>query len=221
MKQDAIAEKLGVTRAQITNVEAGRVPLRLGLGWAACKLFDVHPGWLLTGHFGPEGERPFPVQNTPWFNHVEKLVDASKDAHFSEGYAALSWLLGPDAPASNVPTEETQKIPVDNYTKRDIMPPVKRQIPTVQELMSLVAKLTNERGQRTSLAKHLGVRPQQLNEWLVGRKEPNGQTTLQLLNWVQAEEEKQKTLGSVTSTTKGNWTRPKKSDHENPETSPP
>jgi len=59
------------------------------------------------------------------------------------------------------------------------------------ELAHLIARLrrvTNRRGAKAELAKLLGVNQARISEWLSGKKEPGGATTLKLLKWVENEE---------------------------------
>lgn len=63
--------------------------------------------------------------------------------------------------------------------------------PIISELVGRIRKATQARGSKTKLAKWLGTSPQSVTDWLAGRKEPSGETTLRLLAWVTAEEAKQ------------------------------
>ncbi len=49
MSQDALAPRLGLTRAQVANVEAVRVPLKFREGISFCSLFNINLRWLATG----------------------------------------------------------------------------------------------------------------------------------------------------------------------------
>lgn len=64
------------------------------------------------------------------------------------------------------------------------------------------------------------VAPQRVSEWLTGKVAPGAERTLQLLEWVAAEEAKTKTLGSARDATKGKRTRSRNHSHE-PKTGPP
>lgn len=90
-------------------------------------------------------------------------------------------------------------------------------------LPSLIERLnavTQVRGKKSELAQFLEVPAARVSEWLAKRKEPGGETTLQLLAWVEAEEAKQKSP-SGTSHTTGAQTRKRKSSDEKPDSSPP
>lgn len=91
----------------------------------------------------------------------------------------------------------------------------------LSKLLKRLNSLTAERGKKAELAKLLGVPAARVSEWLSGDKEPGGESTLRLLAWVQAEEDKQtKSPGRVSSTTRAE-TRKRKSSYEKPKSSPP
>lgn len=60
------------------------------------------------------------------------------------------------------------------------------------DLLNQVRTLTQAHGSRKVLAEHLGISPTRLSEYLVKPpvRRPNGEMTLLLLAWVQAEKEK-------------------------------
>ena len=49
MTQDEFAAAILLTRAQLTNIESMRVPLRFWPGWRACKKLNINQRWLSTG----------------------------------------------------------------------------------------------------------------------------------------------------------------------------
>jgi DNA-binding transcriptional regulator YiaG len=51
-------------------------------------------------------------------------------------------------------------------------------------------KATSGRGAKSALAKYMGVPLPNVSQWLSGDREPSGETTLQLLNWVEHQERK-------------------------------
>jgi len=83
----------------------------------------------------------------------------------------------------------------------------------LQELLGKVRRLTESRGVKVKLAKSIGVPQPRISEWLAGKYEPSGETTLRLLQWVEQQELQQNTLGSDTNTTKGK-TQVRKSPNE-------
>jgi transcriptional regulator with XRE-family HTH domain len=47
-----------------------------------------------------------------------------------------------------------------------------------------VNRKASKPGAKAELAKELDVAPARISEWLSGKKEPGGEYTLRLLNWV-------------------------------------
>jgi transcriptional regulator with XRE-family HTH domain len=69
---------------------------------------------------------------------------------------------------------------------------------TMANLLDRLNKTTSLRGMKSKLAKVMGVPLSNVSQWLSGAREPGGETTLRLLEWVQAEEAKQpKSPGSA------------------------
>jgi transcriptional regulator with XRE-family HTH domain len=56
---------------------------------------------------------------------------------------------------------------------------------------------TAEHGMKSRLAKFMGVPLPNVSQWLSGDREPSGETTLRLLQWVEQEERKVKSPGSA------------------------
>ena len=67
------------------------------------------------------------------------------------------------------------------------LPPVKSQL---DNLLAALNHLTEETGKKTELADFLGAPLASVSRWLSGDREPGGETTLRMLEWVQAEEAK-------------------------------
>jgi hypothetical protein len=119
-----------------------------------------------------------------------------------------------EVPGEKAPVEgETQ------HTKQIILTPITgpgKTEPMQSGLDGLRRRLrtaTQGKGKKTELAKFLGVKPPRISEWLSDR-EPGGETTLRLLQWVEREEAKQKSPASVDAL-EGAKTRLRKSQHDN------
>ncbi|MBI2928048.1 MAG: helix-turn-helix transcriptional regulator [Verrucomicrobia bacterium] len=63
---------------------------------------------------------------------------------------------------------------------------------TMRKLLERLNRATEPRGKKAQLARKLGVPRQCVSDWLSGKREPGGETTLRLLNWVEQEERKPK-----------------------------
>lgn len=56
LSQAELAQRVGITRNQIANIEAKRVSLKFGIAMDICKTIDVSPQWLFDGS-GPQKRR--------------------------------------------------------------------------------------------------------------------------------------------------------------------
>jgi DNA-binding transcriptional regulator YiaG len=57
----------------------------------------------------------------------------------------------------------------------------------IRKLIERVKRKASKPGAKAELAKRLDVAPARVSEWLSGKKEPGGEYTLRLLNWVEQE----------------------------------
>jgi transcriptional regulator with XRE-family HTH domain len=90
----------------------------------------------------------------------------------------------------------------------------------MQRLRYRLTKATAARGQKAALAKCLGVSLSSLWTWLSGKREPGGETTLRLLQWVEQQERQQnKSPGSATTPPEPK-TQSKASNEKKPKSSP-
>jgi transcriptional regulator with XRE-family HTH domain len=78
-----------------------------------------------------------------------------------------------------------------------------------------LVRATIERGARSELASLMGVSRQVVSAWLRGASAPTAETTLRLLAWVSAEEERTKKRAGSESMQPALTTRKRKSKHEN------
>lgn len=86
---------------------------------------------------------------------------------------SVSWFL--DAEKSDL------TIKADSLTSIDVQP-------VLPKLIERLKNATSDRGQKTALAKWLGVHRQCVTDWLSGKQEPGGEITLRLLKWVEQQE---------------------------------
>lgn len=71
--------------------------------------------------------------------------------------------------------------------------------PAFADLLLRLNVATEERGKKSELANFLGVSLPVVSVWLAGKREPGGEATLRLLEWVQAQEAKQKSSDRATT----------------------
>lgn len=98
---------------------------------------------------------------------------------------------------------------------------VRKASPLIDKLLVRVARATSRYGEKSALARGMGVTPQHVNGWLTGLMLPSGETALQLLKWVTEAEEKQKKHAGRVSPRPALKTRNQKStSNEKPRSSP-
>jgi transcriptional regulator with XRE-family HTH domain len=98
------------------------------------------------------------------------------------------------------------------------LPPVKSQL---DSLLVDLNRLTKERGMKTKLADYLGAPLASVSRWLSGEIEPGGETTLRMLEWVQAEEAKPKGPGGAITPPEPKTQVRKSKTYEKANSSPP
>lgn len=72
-------------------------------------------------------------------------------------------------------------------------------IRTLDQLRAALRAQTAEKGAKGLLARDLNVPQARVSEWLSGKKEPAGETTLRLLNWVEQPERQQENPGRAST----------------------
>ena len=113
--------------------------------------------------------------------------------------------------------EEYRSKGLTNYVEERNTVPVQPIMPT---LIERLRRATEKHGRKTELAAWLGAPQQSVTDWLSGRKEPAGETTLRLLAWVTAEEAKQKSSGSAVTPPEPK-AQPQASYEKKPKSDPP
>ncbi|HEX3720634.1 MAG TPA: hypothetical protein VH595_22010 [Verrucomicrobiae bacterium] len=96
----------------------------------------------------------------------------------------------------------------------------KKPTPRLHALFDRVERVCQN---KSALARLLGVSRDHIQKWITARQyEPGGEVTLALLEWVTAEEakQKQKALGSVITTAKSRKAHATKSSYEKRDTGP-
>lgn len=228
--QDDLAKKIGITRSQLANIESGRVAMRLGTGWKLSEVMDINPMWFVN----PNSGGPFPdLSNNNLRLATEKYIEAHKNEEFGTAWVSIDYAFHPDSTgniglirrkimhSSGAAKGKTPDVKLESdlttYANNGNNLPMQ---PIMPKLIERLKKATAERGSKSKLATWLGVPPQSVTDWMAGRKEPSGETTLRLLAWVTAEEGKPKSpTGEETPAEQK--TRSRKSTHEKPESGPP
>lgn len=182
--QAAFAEKLGVSRSYLANIESGRTPIKLKTAWDVCRLLDLHPDFLIS--CGKNNRAPFPILPTGEAGRAEALINALQATDFVVAWGAVrDVLFKPEAAQSLAPSGVAGKNELTIYPQDGNVVEVK---PIMPKLIARLRKATSEHGRKTELAVWLGVSPQKVTDWLSERVEPSGETTLRLLKWVEQQE---------------------------------
>jgi DNA-binding transcriptional regulator YiaG len=70
-------------------------------------------------------------------------------------------------------------------TSRKLAGDVKKQLPSLLERLN---RATRETGKMSALADYLKAPLASVSRWLSGKREPGGETALQMLHWVEQQE---------------------------------
>lgn len=122
------------------------------------------------------------------FSLFRDLVNASKEFEKLHLEEIMAFEKAHKPAVSQDETLKLQSLPKKDLTyvsesvKHD---DVQAQLPKFIERLKMA---TRERGQKTTLAKYLGVPLASVSQWLSGEREPGGETTLRMLHWVEQQE---------------------------------
>jgi transcriptional regulator with XRE-family HTH domain len=150
----------------------------------------------------------------------ERALDNVERADFGAGDAEDVWSWGykivPASPGEIVPVPSCLlPLPIKTVLTRIAesgkLAPVKSQL---KNLLADLNRLTREPGKKTKLADFLGAPLTSVSRWLSGEREPGGETTLRLLEWVLAEEAKQPKSPARATTRAERKTQVRKSVYE-------
>lgn len=111
------------------------------------------------------------VSESYFFNPIEVTPGSKKSMYTDIG--------------SDVASEKSPKKVVD-YVYSSVN--IERVRPLLPELIERLKKATGERGKKTALAQFLDVPLAMVSQWLSGDREPGGETTLRMLQWVEQQE---------------------------------
>ena len=161
-------------------------------------LYEQHVSVLMN-----EASRHQIKQSDMWRNYVAYLLECSvlvflkmKGSKLTPDLSSqYNWLRGVLADpamlieplASVAGPEELQKNILPYVSESVNVENVKAKLPSLLKRLDIA---TAQRGKKSELAKFLGVSLVQVSQWLTGDREPGGETTLRLLQWVEQQEQK-------------------------------
>jgi len=175
MSQTELAKQIGLSRFQLSSIESGRVPMKLYTAWRMAQWLVFHPNFLF---LGGDDSQHFPLLHKEDKQRLDNIYSANKEAVFNDVWDAMGGLLL-DA---ELKYRNLKLTVVSTYRHNES---VKARLP---ELLKRLEKATTQRGKKTELAKFMGVSKTRIWQWLSGENEPGGETTLQLLQWVEQQE---------------------------------
>lgn len=193
--QERLAADVGITLAQLANVESGRVPLKAAAAWKLCQHdgLNIHPAWLASGH----KEEIFPLLSEvqkKWFDQVVSAHGARTFLDFWDRYGFLFLQEYDDcfeqtarhgmipkwdaADKDKVTLDKQPPLPDDSGVK---------EIRSLPKLLDELRRLTKDRGGKIALANAMRVTRQAVDQWLSGATKPTAEMTFKLISWVETQ----------------------------------
>ncbi len=227
LSQGFLAPLLGVSRDQLNSVELGRVALRFDPGLTLCGELDLNPLWLAFGEPPAAGfiyaDASLILDDDLFSEGVSRLrakyregaallgtdrISSASAATASQISKWLSQISANELPAFwlNINRAAREFVRAKHgIIKRDLTTKaVSTKIGAMSwpKLQKEIVRLTSkERGLKTKLAVYAGVSRQVVSAWLSGAGTPDANKTFLLLEWVAAEQAKQKTKRAATGST--------------------
>ena len=204
-----LAEMTGYATTTLSSIENGHDVPSDRLVAKVVEVLDLDLRWLETGEGPIFSNKPLETCDRhvigSWIGleseDILKLLHEARDkaADYNIRAVELEESLRLKLKIEEMQKNQGQELikPLTTEALGPTLPPLKPILPTLIERLQ---RATDGYGRKTELAKWLGVSRQSVNDWVSGRKEPSGETTLRLLHWVGQEERKpkQKSSGSVT-----------------------
>jgi transcriptional regulator with XRE-family HTH domain len=203
MTQADFAGQILMSRDQLANIETGRTRLRYVEAWEICDWYDIRLDWLAEGPglkpvygFDKHGEFPDPRAQcvrprstlervAGWVRQGMEFEAKSARQKAKEARAALRkskyWKEFVETGSIEESAKWMLTSKAEKLSSADMQP-------AMPKLLERLRRATEERGRKVKLAAWMRVHPQCITDWLSGRKEPGGETTLRLLHWVQQQE---------------------------------
>jgi len=182
--QAGFAERLGISKFHLANIESGRTPLPMVIGWKACRMLEIHPGFLIS--IGKECRLPFDVLDAEAVAKAEGLINANRSALFVEFWPALFSLLFESLEKPQVSVDNKDEVTLDNTLVLPDDLGVK-EIRSLPQLLIELRNLTKDRGGKIALANKMKVTRQAVDQWLSGASKPTAEMTFDLISWVETQ----------------------------------
>ena len=206
LKHRELAEIAGVSKAAVGKWLRGTTPgaaelfkIARALGVPMESFFDAIP------HVEPPAEAlHHPVCETPVAflspesrKHVAGMLEIMSTPQGAEAWRQTIETLYRGAGALQASDENTSKQVLTSVSVSTNMSAMQSEIKRLRDRLN---RATATKGMKTQLAAELGVPLPCVSDWLSGKREPAGDTTLRLLHWVeQWERQQNKGPGSATT----------------------
>jgi len=171
-KQPELAREMGITQNQLAGIEYGRTPLRYGNArFLFTKAFSISFNWL-----------PDDLQ----LIYSEALISAHKS--FAKKYSAQLATLQP--PAARKFLGQTFEVRKNGLTDAETSEKLGAVNHPFKKLLADLRQATSAPGEMSALAKYLGEKTganvplASVSRWLSGKREPGGEITLWMREWV-------------------------------------
>jgi transcriptional regulator with XRE-family HTH domain len=210
LSRRALARALFVTPASVIKWLRGTVP-RPSTVDLLTKRFGISKEWLMAGRGRMEAGKRVPLKSIPaLINYTVELQSRAPLVELLKHYSELERESKARASAYREKWRQLygdydrllraagRKFRQENADAGKRKPLHDTRIPvfstamarplTLEKILKRVARVASEIGGQRKAAIQLGVKPQQLNDWLSRRYAPGGEATLRLLAWVQAKE---------------------------------
>jgi DNA-binding transcriptional regulator YiaG len=125
------------------------------------------------------------------FEHVV-MVSNRAPLELAKYYVLIRYAVGKEVARRYGIFEEQPQVKensslTDNSDFRKV--PLDVKLPrSMQQMLEDVRRFTKAHGMKAALAKYLNVPQARVSEWLDGKYEPSGKTTLKMLHWVEQQE---------------------------------
>ncbi|MHC1762796.1 MAG: helix-turn-helix domain-containing protein [Verrucomicrobiia bacterium] len=222
-----LAEMTGYAVSTISSVENGHDQPSAQFLEQITDALGVNHGWLFGGKgsvFTGRKAADFDVVLSPgWIRKASRQVAEFRDraAELTRKAKALEFQVNESrkelthAVKIGAISLGRDELPLTDRQPMVDNPPVRYDMPT---LMRWLEPVVESVGGQAEFARRLGVSRQSVSAWLSGEKKPDGDKTLQLLNWVEWWRDQRKRPGSVATESSPKTQTERKSDenHNSP-----
>jgi transcriptional regulator with XRE-family HTH domain len=226
LKHRELAEIAGVSKAAVGKWLRGTTPggaelfkIARALGVPMESFFDaipyVEPPIEALCH--PLYETPVDFLSPKARKDVATMLELMSTPQGIEAYRQITEILFRGVGAPQAADEKTSK---QVLTSISVSANVSAMQSEIKRLRDRLNRATAAKGMKTQLAAKMGVPLPCISDWLSGKREPAGDTTLRLLHWVEQQERQQNKSADSVSPPPAPKTQSKASNEKKPKSSP-